>query len=93
MAKYVVRFLGMLRVKTGEDVIQLELPDEATVEQLLKRLEEMFPNLGDFLSFEAYSKGRIDVLVNGRSSSWIGGLNARIRPSDEILVVPPAAGG
>ncbi len=35
----------------------------------------------------------VSLLVNGKSLKEVGGLNAKIKDEDELIIFPPMAGG
>ena len=74
-------------------VVELEVPEDYTVLELARLLEEKFPGLrgrlveGDKIAEEA------KVLVNGRLIDWLGGEKTRLSDGDTVAFFPPAAGG
>ncbi len=73
--------------------LDLDIPEETTVLELARLLEEKFPGLrgrlvsGDKIAEEA------KVLVNGRLIDWLDGEKTRLRDGDIVAFFPPAAGG
>jgi len=75
-----VRFYGVLRSLVGEEEAVLE--SKGTMEELLRRLCELYPALADELSFSV-------VLLNHRAycnSDTFG-------DEDEIIIMPAIGGG
>jgi molybdopterin converting factor small subunit len=82
-----LKFSGDARQKFGISDMWLPLQDEATVEKLLTKLER---EKGVKLNLE---NTNIVVLLNGRRIEFVGGLKARLKDLDEIVVMPILAGG
>lgn len=82
-----VKFAGDTHKKFGTADLWLFLQNEATVKEILVRLEK---EKGIKIDLE---DARIVVLVNGRRLEFIGGLNATLKDMDEIVVMPIVAGG
>jgi molybdopterin synthase sulfur carrier subunit len=83
-----------LRELAGERDIDVALPEGATIGDLLNRLVELRPNLADRLLDEDGNIPRfVNVFVNGRDIRHLGGLHTPVTPNDEVIILPPAAGG
>jgi len=75
-------------------IIELELPDGATVLDLARKLEEMFPRLrGRLVTSDGHIADEPKILVNGRNIDWLQGENTRLHDGDTVAFFPPAAGG
>ena len=85
---------GSLRELAGEPEIDVSLPDGSLVRDLLRRLEELRPALAHRLLDENGNITRFaNVFVNGRDVRDLSGLDTPVMPSDEVTILPPAAGG
>lgn len=82
-----VKFAGDSRQKFGVTDIWLFVHDNAAVKDILAKLEK---ERGIKISLE---DSGITVLVNGRHLEFVGGVNAKLRDLDEIVVMPIIAGG
>ena len=82
-----LKFAGDVHKKFGVADLWLPLHDEATVKEILAKLER---EKGIKIDLEDTS---IVVLVNGRRVEFIGGPNAILKDMDEIVVMPIIAGG
>ena len=91
--KVSVKLLGVLREKAGSSSLVVELPDRATVRDLIRSIVDRYPRIGEVLSTEGEDLGIVQVLINGRNIQWLDGLDTRLKPSDEIVLLPPAGGG
>ncbi len=77
-----VLFFGMLKDLTGRESESLNLPENATLEDVLNHYEEQIPRLKDFAASMAMS-------VNQEYS----GLDTKLNPGDEVALLPPVSGG
>lgn len=89
-----VKFLASLSELTGVLKTEVEVPDGVTVRKLIDILSEKYVKLKEELLDE---KGDLrpmyNILVNGRAIEWLGGLETRLKDGDEVVFIPPAAGG
>jgi molybdopterin synthase sulfur carrier subunit len=93
-----VRFFGSLRALVGKKVecVKFEDREEVTVENVLKRLSEIYGK--DFVEYVFDGKtGGIQsyllLLVNGRSITTVDGLETRFLDGDVLAILPPVGGG
>ena len=79
-----VRFLGEIRKAAGMPTFGV---DAGTVEELLEQLRRLMgPAFQEFL-FEGEQLQRdVDVLVNGRNISFLGGLKTGLAPFDQVAL-------
>jgi len=85
--KIQVRFYAGLRYRVGVDRLPLDLPEGATVEDVLDALVKMFPDkLGRLKKLLGYSYW---VAKNGLQVS----LTEELKEGDEIVIFPPISGG
>jgi molybdopterin synthase sulfur carrier subunit len=89
-----VRLYASLRELAGERDIDVALPDDATVRDLLNRLVELQPSLAQRLLDENGGIPQfVNIFVNGRDIRHLSGLDTPVMPDDEVTILPPAAGG
>lgn len=92
--KVTVKFLATLYDLTGVLKEVVEVEEGITVAQLVDLLDRRF---GGRLKAEIMEGGSLkpmySILVNGRSIEWIGGMDVRLKEGDEVVFIPPAAGG
>jgi molybdopterin synthase sulfur carrier subunit len=89
-----VRLYSTLRGLAGGSVVEVPLPDEATVGDALSRLVELRPGLaGHVLDDEGQVREYVGVFVDGRDIRYLHGLDTPIEPENEVYVFPPTAGG
>ncbi|MEM1804357.1 MAG: MoaD/ThiS family protein [Desulfurococcaceae archaeon] len=80
MKKVLLKFISIYAEKLGKEMI-VELDDNATVRDLLQYLEKLLENAGITI--------KPVVFVNYRFSDE----NQVLKNGDEVLVMPPFAGG
>ncbi len=89
-----VKFLASLSELTGVLKTEVEVPDGVTVRKLIDILAERYGKLREELLDE---KGDLrpmyNILVNGRAIEWLSGLETQLKDGDEVVFIPPAAGG
>ncbi|MCI4446390.1 MAG: MoaD family protein [Pyrobaculum sp.] len=89
-----VKFLATLSELTGVLKTEVEVPDGLTVRKLIDILTERYVKLREELLDERGDlKPMYNILVNGRAIEWLGGLETRLKDGDEVVFIPPAAGG
>lgn len=77
-----VLFFGMLKEMLGRSSEELELPDGATLSDLLARYEKEVPKLKQFLPSIALS-------INEEYAA----ASSRLKAGDEVALLPPVSGG
>jgi molybdopterin converting factor subunit 1 len=76
------RFFASHREALGLDRLELDLPDEATVADLVDRLTEQFPNVGAAVRLARYAVNRVYLPAT-----------TVLHAGDEVAFIPPVAGG
>ena len=68
--------------------------DGQTVREMLRTVVDVQPALGPKI-FDADGEmtGLVHVLVHGRNIMWLNGLDTVVRETDQIVLLPPSAGG
>jgi molybdopterin synthase sulfur carrier subunit len=96
--KISVRFFAAVRELVGKRVEFLEFPtgEKVTVEKILQRLTKLYGD--DFVEYIFDRKtGEIQeyltLLVNGRSTNTLDGLETEILDGDVLALLPPVGGG
>ena len=78
-----VRLFAILRERAGSDSVEIELPDDATVDDALSALAER-PGLGELLD-----RLPVRMAVNRDYAD----ADTRLAAGDELALVPPVSGG
>lgn len=77
-----VLFFGMLREAAGKSSEEIELPDGASLRDVLRRYESQMPRFRD-------STASLAVAVNQQYT----GPDTKLKANDEIALLPPVSGG
>jgi molybdopterin synthase sulfur carrier subunit len=89
-----VKFLATLYELTGVLKTEVEVPDGLTIRELIDVLARKYAKLREELLDEGGNlKPMYNILVNGRAVEWLNGLDTRLKDGDEVVFIPPAAGG
>ena len=89
-----LRVFGTLRQFAGAKQVEVDVGDGDTVRNVLERLAAEYPALGEHLLDDAGSLwSSINVLVNGRSISFLDGLESIIQEGDALAIFPAVGGG
>ena len=93
--KVTVKFLAIFYELAKTFKAEVELPDGATVGDLLKVLDERFnPNISKtLLNDDSGLREGYNILVNGRSVDFKKGLETKLNDGDEVVLLPPIGGG
>ena len=80
--KISVQFYAQLRDLAGASELQVDLPDKATVSDLLAKIYEQMPAL----------RSRDKSIFIGAGVDFVD-RNYKLSPGDEISIMPPVQGG
>lgn len=85
---------SQLRELTGGAAeIRLEGPGE-TVDAVFQRLRGHHPAVYDRIFTERREvRPHVNIFVDGADIRWAGGLEARVGPTSEVVVLPAVSGG
>ena len=85
--KVFVKLIAQVAEGIGRPEFWIFLEENSTLEDLLKKLE-----LERRIKIE-WDKRNIVILINGRSAEFLGGVKAKLKDMDKIVIMPVAAGG
>lgn len=85
-----VLLFGKLRELSGIREIVVSVGEGARLSDLIEQLGERF---GPAFQTEVNHLQGLRILVNGREHSLLGGREARLRHKDNVVFLPPIAGG
>ncbi len=93
-----VRFFTSLREIVGkrEETLSFSEGEKVTVELVLAELRKIYGKKFVDYVFEAeteHVKSFLQLLVNGRSASTMGGLQTVLKDGDVLAFLPPVGGG
>ncbi len=86
-----LKFFANFREAVGQKTVDHELPDGATVGEVLAELEAEYPDL-DLLE-DGELRPQINVLRNGRGVIHMDGVETVLEDGDTLSIFPPVAGG
>ena len=89
-----IKLLATLRDLAGTREITVPFENGGTVRELLHAVHEVSPELGDkILDQNGQLTGLVHVFVHGRNIDWLQGLDTVVSEADELMLIPPVAGG
>jgi molybdopterin synthase sulfur carrier subunit len=90
-----VKLFATLRDMAGGKK-QISVPFEAgqPVRELVHAIAQTYPEIGEkLLGAEGDLSKVVHIYVRGRNVEWLDGLDTIVGEQDEVILVPPAAGG
>lgn len=84
-----VKFFGLLKDFAGVESVEVRLKEPVNANNLFETLSREVEWFGEFIKKVKQSDIDIIILVNDK----IANSNSLIRDSDEVVLLPPAAGG
>jgi molybdopterin synthase sulfur carrier subunit len=90
-----VSFYATLRPIVGQKTVEVDVPDGATVGQLIEAIVAAYPALRpELLDGKGELQSHIKFFVNGREVIYLERkLDTVIQPDDVITIFPPVGGG
>ena len=90
-----VRFFSFIRRAAGTSEVEAEAEDVGTlIEALCLRFGPAFREMVVEVSADGPRlRPDVTVLVNGRNTHFLAGVTTPLRTGDEVVFLPPAAGG
>lgn len=79
-----IRFFAMLKNKVGQEEVNLDVPENISLEKFKQILKKEFPAITEFLD-----KKSIMISVNQEFATN----NTMIKDGDEVALLPPFSGG
>lgn len=94
MTTKTLKLFATLRDIAGQKTIDVAFRDGQTVRELIATINDGCPELGEaILTPQGELTGLVHILVHGRNIDWLDGLDTTIKASDQVVLMPPSAGG
>ncbi|MFC7116134.1 ubiquitin-like small modifier protein 1 [Natronoarchaeum sp. GCM10025703] len=87
-----IRSFAGFREALGQKTVTTTAPEEATVGDVLRELDEEHPELEVF-DTDGSPREYITVMKNGKDITHMEGMETRLDDGDTISAFPPVAGG
>lgn len=89
-----IKVYATLRDLMGGAVHDMPAPEGSTAGDILARLVELHPALGQKLwNADGQPTGYVTVFLNGRSIAYLQGAATHVNDSDALNLFPPVGGG
>jgi sulfur-carrier protein len=90
-----VNFYATLRDITGQKTVEIDLPEDASIHQLLEIMITRYPPLrSKLLQENGELFGFVHVFINGRDAPFLDDqLETILKPTDAISIFPAVGGG
>ncbi len=94
MAEKRLKLFSTLRDIVGRKDLTIPFERPQTVRELLQSIGGVHPALcREIMGEDGELTGLVHILVDGRNIMWLQGLDTPVDDDDEIVLVPPSAGG
>ncbi len=89
-----LKLFATLRDLAGAKEIFVPFDHGQSARELIEAIKVVNPALGSqILDSAGNMTGVVHILVEGRNIEWLKGLDTMIREKDEVILIPPVAGG
>jgi molybdopterin synthase sulfur carrier subunit len=90
-----INFFATLRQIVGQKTIEITLPEETTVRQMVDIVVTRFPSMRpELLDEEGNLWRHVHVFVNGRDAPYLeNGMDTEVKPGDVVNIFPAVGGG
>jgi len=89
-----INFYATLRQIVGRKTLDMDVPEDTTLRQLLDEIIQLHPSMRRELYDETGALfGHVHVLVNGRDAPYLDNVLDTILVPDDVVSIFPAVGG
>jgi molybdopterin synthase sulfur carrier subunit len=89
-----IKLFAILRDMAGAKKLTVPFEDGGPVRDLIRAIGEVHPQIGaKLLDDDGQLSQVVHIYIRGRNAEWLQGLDTVIHEQDDVLLVPPAAGG
>jgi molybdopterin synthase sulfur carrier subunit len=94
MTEKKLMLLSTLRDLAGIKEITVPIEDGQTLREVVEVIGTINTTLGQkIIGKDGELTGLVHILVNGRNIMWLHGLDTILTENDDIILLPPSAGG
>lgn len=94
MSEKNLTLFSTLRDAVGSKEIIIPFQDVHTVRDMIRVIDTVNPTLAaKIVNEDGELSGLVHILVHGRNIMWLQGLDTVVSEKDEIVLLPPSAGG
>jgi molybdopterin converting factor small subunit len=84
----------MLRKLLGASMIELEVPEDSTIDNIIERVIEIGgPSAKKLILHESKISGNLVILLNKRDIYGLNGRDTILHAGDEVMLLPHVQGG
>jgi molybdopterin synthase sulfur carrier subunit len=94
--KIIIHTILEIRQALGQRLIEIDLPQESTVEDLFAYMKKRWGEKLNSRLFHPETGQVLDhlrVMVNGQTIRFLEGMNTPLHEGDEVLIMPLVSGG
>jgi sulfur-carrier protein len=94
--KITIHTILEIKQALGQRLIEIDLPQDSTVEDLLAYMKKKWGEKLDCHLFHPDDGKVLDhlrIMVNGQTIGFLKGMNTPLRENDEVLIMPLVSGG
>ena len=89
-----VKLFAMLRSVAGAKELNVPCEDGCTVRDLIQAVSEVCPALkAKIVDKNGQLAGGVQIMLNGRSVTWLEGLDTTVGTDDDLIFMPMIGGG
>lgn len=88
-----IKLIANLRDIAGAREIDVPFENGGTVRDLIRAIESVCPPLAEKIFRDGQLTGLVHVFVQGRNVEWLNGLDTVIEDTEDLMLIPPVAGG
>lgn len=94
MPEKTLKLLSTLRDIVGRKELIIPVENGQSIREMIDVIITIHPVLGQKIMDESGElTGLVHFLVNGRNIMWLQGLDTVLTETDDIILLPPTAGG
>ena len=81
------------KLTNGQEAVEVEIADVASIEDLINGLENLHPGMKNKLVEDGKIRGYVSIFVNDEDIRFIQGKGTLVKEGDSVRIVPSIAGG